>query len=746
MKTLAIIGSVLLVLHQFALAQNYNTFEANLTIPVKIDSTFIKNPWTGGFNTPIFSTIDLNGDGLKDLFIFDKNGGRYTTYLNDGITGQVSYTNAPLYNSKFPPMHDWALLYDFDCDGLEDIFTHNYIGGMDVWHNDYNMTTGLSFSLHTSLIYSHYGVNYVNLYVSGINLPAFVDIDGDSDMDILTFSVTGNNVEYHKNYSIENNGVCGLEFYLEDDCWGKFLLSNFENIAILNSCLKPNENKAQSTGETEGENFRNLHSGSCMIAVNFNGDSLQDVMNGDLLGTNMLYLENTGTVDTAHVQYQDSLWPSYDTSVNFVTFPAAYNIDVDGDSNKDILITSCISNGAAENFNNVWFYKNTGTNSNAVFDYQKNNLFQDEMIEVGSGANVALFDANNDGLLDMIIGNFGYFNIPLPYVSGLSYYKNIGTLSSPSFELVTRDYMNLNSLGITGIFPSFGDIDGDNDMDLLIGSTDGYIHLFDNNAGAGNTPNYVLAINGINYQGIDVGLFSAPQMIDVDRDGLIDLLIGERQGNINYFRNTGTTTTPVFTLISSIFGGVDVIQHSVSITGYGAPCLVDLNGQYELFVGSESGFIYHYNNIDGNLNGNFTLLDSTFKGINEKPRITIAINDINNDGLYDILTGNDEGGVKFYNQKVSGLGIVKIQINNFFDLYPVPVTDAITVKFNPNLFDKVKAIELYNSQGMQIYSNKKPKLITSINAEQMSNGMYFLKVNTDDIAIGKKVLILRNTK
>ncbi|MBL4578584.1 MAG: hypothetical protein JKX74_08930, partial [Flavobacteriales bacterium] len=50
------------------------------SIRVKKNATkYLKNPWAGGLNSPQFSQIDLNGDGIKDLFIYerdveDKNG------------------------------------------------------------------------------------------------------------------------------------------------------------------------------------------------------------------------------------------------------------------------------------------------------------------------------------------------------------------------------------------------------------------------------------------------------------------------------------------------------------------------------------------------------------------------------------------------------------------------------------------------------------------------------------------------
>lgn len=743
MKKIIVYCSFLLLTSAQINAQTLTSFEPQLTIPVTINGNLIKNPWVGGFNTPIFSTIDLNGDGIKDLFVFDKDGGRYTTYLNDGVIGQTSYTYAPEFESRFPILHDWVLLYDFNCDGKEDIFTYTYIGGMEVWRNDYNATNGLSFSLYKTLIYSHYGLNYVNLYVSSVNLPALTDVDNDGDMDVLTFAITGNNVEYHQNRSMDSTGLCDLDFRLEDNGWGHFLLSGLSNIAVLGA-IKPatvgnnSDKKIETTDDTAP--FASRHSGSCMIAVDFNGNDVKEIINGDILGNNLLYLDNTGTLDSANVTAQDSLWPSYNVPVSFLTFPAAYNFDADEDGKKDIIVSSCTAN-TSENFNNVLFYKNTGSNTNATFSYVKNTLFQDEMIEVGSGANVALFDANADGLKDLIIGNYGYFSPMPPYVSGLSYYVNTGTASVPAFQLVTRDYMQTNSLGITGIYPAFGDIDGDGVDDMILGCTDGTLQLYLNTAGLGNPPVFVMPIVGPNFLGIDVGLFSAPQIIDVDRDGRNDLLIGERQGNLNYYRNTGSGSILNFTLVSSTFGNVDVVKHHISITGYSAPVLKDVSGSYELFVGSESGFIYHYINIDNNLGGAFTLVDSAYKSINERPRITIALGDMNNDGMTDIFTGNLEGGVKFYYQKLSGVGLPELVEEDSFSIYPNPANDRLLIKFR--VTGVQNKIDIFNLAGNLVYTGFANGAQSIVLTDNLSNGMYVLKITNDEATTNKKFVINR---
>ena len=80
-------------------------------------------PWAGGMNFCQFSSIDLDLDGTEDLFVFDRSGNKILTFLNNGTANQVDYSLAPQYVSQFPPLHDWAILRDYNCDGKMDIFT-----------------------------------------------------------------------------------------------------------------------------------------------------------------------------------------------------------------------------------------------------------------------------------------------------------------------------------------------------------------------------------------------------------------------------------------------------------------------------------------------------------------------------------------------------------------------------------------------------------------------------------------------
>ena len=125
----------------------------------------------------------------------------------------------------------------------------------------------------------------------------------------------------------------------------------------------------------------------------------------------------------------------YITNFNYSDYiKKSIKSDIDKDGLKDIIISP---NGVniSENVKNCLYYKNLGQNDENILQFQftQNDLFTNEMIDVGSNSIPILHDLNNDGLLDLVIGNKGYYN-EANYDSRLSCYKNIGTATNPKFS------------------------------------------------------------------------------------------------------------------------------------------------------------------------------------------------------------------------------------------------------------------------------------------------------------------------
>lgn len=693
----------------------------------------LRAPWTGGYNSVIPVQMEFNGDTLTDLFLFDRAGNRITTFLNNGSAGVNAFDYTPQLAALLPPLHDWVRSVDYDCDGDLDLFTYTD-SGIGVWRNDFSTGSGLQFTQVTSQLMSWYGSLLNPIFVTQVNMPALEDVDNDGDLDIVTFANSSNYLEYHRNYAIDSLGICNaFKFHLEPYCWGYFKLSGLTNIGILN------QNCRAGIVSDEGDNAeqRNRHSGSVLTPIDMGCDGDMDLLNGDLLGQNMLFLENGGTPDSAYITAQDSLFPSYDVPVDLQNLPASYYMDLDNDGKKDLLVAPFATVG--EDFENMIFYKNTTDNCSNVFDLIMNRFIAGESVDAGTASNVCFFDVNKDGLKDIVIGNDLYFNAnPTLAVSRLSYYRNTGTASQPAFQLVTDDWLGLSGITQYALYPAFGDLDGDGDDDLLLGNSDGTLIQYLNTAGAGNPPAYSFAAPA--YQGIDIGNNSMPQIVDVNRDGKPDLLIGERSGVLNYYANTGTLTAPVFTLVTANFGGVNVTPAVGGIAGYSSPVLFD-NGNgngYELLVGSERGQIFHYTNIDGNLGGTFTLADTLYQDILEKKRVTIAVTDIDGDSKFDLLTGCLAGGMRLYTQRLTS-SLSETAIARGFTVFPNPAGDFVTIRFNQSAPFRPYTVSLMQLDGRMVYRNGLSTDLM-VPTSQLTPGVYILTLsNGNDFAVQKLV-------
>lgn len=698
----------------------------------------LKNPWAGGLDLPQFSASDVNNDNKKDLIVFDRKANKWLIFLNEG---NMEFKYAPQYEKLYPEIINMGLIRDYNCDGFGDIFAH-VNQGIQVFENTH-VNGNPSFVQVNSILKYELGTGYNNIYKFNSDIAAVEDFDGDGDIDVLSFDLLGTTIPYYRNLSVENGFGCDSLIFEENTvCWGNFREGGLDNSIELDYLCK-----GSSGFEEHFPGNGNRHTGSTLTVLDFDEDNDKDILLGDVAYNNLVYLENGGTNTTANMVSEEQNFPSYDTNINVPIFPAAFYLDVNEDEKGDILVAPN-SETSSVNQDCVWYYENTG-NPSARFELKQKDFLVSTQIDYGSYSHPVFFDHNADGLLDMIIGN-GYIYDEFGATNGsLYYYENTGTSSNPEFTLVTENYELLDNFGLEFIRPTFGDIDADGDDDMIVGEINGGLHLLLNTAGAGNPSSF--SFTTANYFGLDVGTYSHPQLVDMNLDGLLDLVVGRNApvGNVAYFRNIGTATNAIFhpDTVNEILGGIHV-EDPGFLFGYSAPFITEADafGKRYIYVGSDLGYIHKYEiNQDSLETGSFEELDDAILELRAGSRTTIAINDINNDGEADYFIGNARGGISFYSDVLLDTTLVLSTSNIIeddfdFSMYPNPTNQNVMIALDNGARNNYK-IQVLDIMGKMHYQSifKGSKL--SIDVSSLSKGIYYVRIESETNKLSKKLLI-----
>lgn len=207
-----------------------------------------------------------------------------------------------------------------------------------------------------------------------------------------------------------------------------------------------------------------------------------------------------------------------------------------------------------------------------------------------------------------------------------------------------------------GVFPRVVHWDADGRKDLLAGLADGTLRIFLNiNTDAapqfdGGTP--VQAGFPPAKSNIDVGIRATPVFVDWDSDGKRDLVVGAYDGMIHIFLNQGTDSIPDFRPeILAQENGADLVVLDIR----SSPDMLDLNGdgRRDLLTGNTEGELLFYPNVGSDTTPSFSgydfvLADGVPINLPGAARSRPYVCDWNADGLPDVLIGGGDGLVHLF--------------------------------------------------------------------------------------------------
>ncbi len=742
--------------------QNFSAFYC----PVEFDGKNLKYPWTGGFNSPQVSKGDLNGDGVEELFVFDRGGNVPMIFEYEGGTGSTAYNFRPDLKPAMPDsLVSWALMRDYNRDGIADLFVAPTFGGfssVQLYVGSIN-NGELSFEIkqignepdRADIIWYRLGSIWVNVSTPFTDIPDVIDIDGDSDLDIVSFDQVGSFVTYYRNLQVEEGLPADeMQFEVADFCWGKFKEAGTDGQLFLSD--NPNECANGATGDDGVIKGGGAHAGSTVMCFDNDDDGDFEMMIGDLSSRNLAVSINGGTPDEAFITDVIQRFPTNDLEVDMDVFLGSFNVDVDGDGLKDILAAPNGVN-SVQNVDNLWLYRNTGNPTNK-FNFIQKDFLAEETIDLGSLSVPVFMDENQDGLMDLLVATGGeYSSLGINNIF-LYLFRNVGTETAPSFILIDDDYLDFNefSNSSTNPSPTVGDIDGDGDIDLLIGDSEGNLYLFLNRAEPGAAMDFGNPL--VEYMDIDLGNRGRPAIYDVNADGLSDIVVGERNvngnfqdpnnptfGSVAYYQNIGSIGNPQFNpnlaeapnnpalgqMRSQLF-----ISNAEANSS--APHFITIDGELQILLGSQAGRIKRYLVDQPNLNSKFPVIDSIMGGIDEGSLSTLSTYDIDNDGFLEMVVGNLRGGLSFFNTTLltGQTSVDNTEMDRGIAVFPNPVEDQLSITIPAGL--AMKEVVLYSSTGQKVMDLDIKSSQSSIT--DLAAGLYILVFDLGDEIISKKIV------
>lgn len=568
------------------------------------DGLALEHPFLGGFVVPRPQLVDIDGDGDLDLFIQERTG--ELVYLEN--IGSAASPTFAWRTDRFQDLDigEWSRFHDLDGDGDLDILAEERFSYVRMFRNE-GSATDPRFVVVADSLRDDTGKA---IFADRQNIASLSDIDCDGVIDLFLGRVDGT----VSRYEAVGSAPSGMPIFTLVD-------ARFEDIEIVAQLAIPGGAQQNPT----------LHGANSMAFADGDGDGDVDLFWGDYFEPGLLFIENYGTCNNPDFRSEPQPMEADGELIATSGYNAPWPADLDGDGDLDLLVGVL---GGAFNANrtaveNLRYYEATPDGWSEV---TRRFIRQ---IDVGSESVPSFTDLDGDGDLDLVVG--AKLDADEVDAGRLHIFENVGTPSEPRYEerekLLLADSYHYA--------PVFADLDGDGADELLLGTWNEDVRHFRRSADGGWE-----AVSDEPLVELPRGSHSVPAAGDLDGDGDLDLIVGEASGELNFFRNVGTPTAPAFELVIEKLDDIDVGRRSF-------PVLYDLDGDgdLDLLVGREDGGVAVYTNVG-------TATEPLFEEDGEidatLPKYAApALGDVDGDGDLDLVVGGLSGGLVFHrNQRI----------------------------------------------------------------------------------------------